>query len=245
MRNLFPPSLPVSVPIQGTALLYPVRRIWCVGQNYDAHQKEMNPGLKERVPPFFFAKPCDSIVLENATGSTGKECKVPYPSMTKDFHYEVELVVAMGLGTYSNLSLHAARSSVYGYAVGIDLTRRDLQAIAKKTGRPWDMGKGFDLSAPMTSITPATSWTVGQQKIELKVNGQVKQTSSLDQMIWDVPNMIAELSKYVVLEQGDLIFTGTPSGVGPVVTGDVMDATIDGLGALRVVVGPPLSDSKL
>lgn len=234
MRTVFPLSKPITIPVVGSALLFPVRRVYCVGQNYESHQKEM--GNTNKAPPFFFMKPSDAVVPGGM---------VPYPSMTKSFHFEVELVIAMGKGPARDMTPAESTAAVFGYAVGIDFTRRDLQAEAKKTGRPWEMGKSFDASAPMSAITPATAWSIGTQPIELKVNGVVKQRATLNEMIWDVPNIIAELSRFVTLEAGDLIMTGTPAGVGAVVVGDVVDASIEGIEALQVVVGAPLGPSKL
>lgn len=234
MRTVFPLRAPSTIPVVGSALLFPVRRIYCVGQNYESHQKEM--GNTTKAPPFFFMKPSDAVVPPGT---------VPYPSMTKSFHFEVELVIAMGCGPSRDMSPADALAAVFGYAVGIDFTRRDLQAAAKAAGRPWEMGKSFDASASMSAITSAASWSVGTQSIELKVNGVVKQKAVLNDMIWDVPHIIAELSRFVTLEAGDLIMTGTPAGVGAVVVGDVIDASIEGIEALKVVVGAPLGSSRL
>ena len=197
---------------------FTVRRIYCVGQNYRAHTLEMG-GNPDKQSPFFFQKPADAIVPDGGT--------MPYPSRTAAFEHEVELVVAIG-----------ADASVFGYAVGLDMTRRDLQAEAKKTGRPWDMAKGFDHSAPCGTITRAAE--LGEMKqgaIWVRVDDQVRQSSDLSQMIWAVPEIIAELSTYVSLQPGDLIYTGTPDKVGPVQRGARLHAHVDGLTDLRVSVG--------
>ncbi len=208
----------------GTA--FAVRRIYCVGQNYRAHVLEMgsNP---DREAPFFFGKPADALVADGAT--------IPYPPRTANLHHEVELVVAIGREG-ADVSPHEAAAMVAGHAVGLDLTRRDLQAEAKKAGRPWDMAKGFDHSAPCGALTPAVA-PLTEAAIWLEVNGARRQSSHIDQMIWQVPEIIAELSRFVTLKPGDLIFTGTPENVGPVVQGDRLHAHIDGLADLRVEIG--------
>ena len=207
----------MQLPVQG-ANPFTIRRIYCVGQNYRAHALEMgsNP---DRQSPFFFQKPADAIVQDGAV--------MPYPPRTAAFEHEVELVVAIG-----------ADASVFGYAVGLDMTRRDLQAEAKKAGRPWDMAKGFDHSAPCGAITRAAD--LGQMShgdIWLRVDDELRQSSDLSQMIWAVPEIIAELSTYVSLQPGDLIYTGTPDKVGPVQRGARLHAHVDGLADLRVSVG--------
>ncbi|MBX5454947.1 MAG: fumarylacetoacetate hydrolase family protein, partial [Acidobacteriia bacterium] len=206
---------------------FPVRRIYCVGRNYAEHVREMG-GDAERELPFFFAKPADAVVVRGAD--------MPYPPMTKELHHEMELVVAIGKGG-ANIPEREALNHVYGYAAGIDMTRRDLQAEAKKAGRPWEMSKGFDHSAPIGEIAPASQ--IGhpaQGKIVLSVNGKVRQNSDIANMIWPVSGIIAELSRFVRLEPGDLIFTGTPEGVGPVSRGDVLEGSISGVGTVRVRV---------
>lgn len=205
---------------------FAVRRVFCVGQNYAAHAREMGAD-PSRAPPFFFTKPVDAIVPGGA---------VPYPSATTNLHHEVELVVALGAGG-RDVSVAAAPGLVFGYAVGLDLTRRDLQAAAKAAGRPWDMAKGFDASGPLGLIAPAAR--IGPLEtgaISLTVNGAARQSGDLSDMIWSVAEIIAALSGLVALEAGDLIFTGTPEGVGPVVPGDRLAARIAGLPDLDVVI---------
>ncbi|TVV70175.1 fumarylacetoacetate hydrolase family protein [Sphingomonas solaris] len=201
---------------------FPVRRIFCVGQNYADHALEMG-GDPARAAPFFFAKPADAVVADDAT--------VPFPPRTHDLHHEVELVVALAEGG-ANIAPEAAAALIWGYAVGIDLTRRDLQAEAKTAGRPWDMAKGFDNSAPIGPLVAGAPPATGA--IGLTVNGETRQRGDLSQMIWDVNEIIATLSTFVTLRGGDLIFTGTPAGVGPIRPGDEVCATIDGVGAVTV-----------
>ena len=211
-----------SVEVSGTADRFPVHRIYCVGRNYAAHAREM--GNDDREPPFFFTKPADAVV---ANGTP-----VPYASRTQNFHHEVELVVALGAGG-ANVTAHKASSVIFGYAVGIDLTRRDLQADARDHGRPWDLSKGFDRSAPIGAIHPVKrTGVIERAGIWLKVNGKDRQKADVSEMTWKVPEIIAELSTLWELTAGDLIFTGTPAGVGPLVPGDTIEAGIDGLGTL-------------
>jgi fumarylpyruvate hydrolase len=214
MKLSFPALEPVTLPIVGTDERYPLHRIYCVGRNYNDHVKEMG-GVVGRDPPFFFAKPNDAIVTDG---------KFPYPGMSKDVHHELELVVALG-----------PDAKVFGYAVGIDFTRRDLQAEAKKLGRAWETAKAFDFSAPINAITRNTAF-LESGAMSLSVNGAVRQSSDVSQMIWSVKEIIAALSQYFILKPGDIIYTGTPAGVGAVVRGDVLHAEIEGLGALDVVV---------
>lgn len=216
-----------NLPIVGGDDRYPVRRIYCVGRNYAEHIREM--GMDERDPPFFFAKPADTLVQDGGT--------MPYPPATSNLHHEIELVVAIGKSG-ANIATSAANGHVYGYAVGIDMTRRDVQLAARDKGRPWDMGKGFDHSAPCGPIYRAAD--IGHPTsgaITLTVNGEIRQSSDLDKLIWSVEEVIAHLSALVTLEPGDLIYTGTPAGVGPVVKGDVMKGAIDGMGDLTITVG--------
>lgn len=222
---LLPEVCSVAVPIVGQCGEFPVRRIYCVGQNYADHAREMgsNP---ERQTPFFFGKPADAIV---ASGST-----IPYPARTHDLHHEVELVVALAAGGV-DIAPDKAAALILGFAVGVDLTRRDLQAEAKRNGRPWDMAKGFDRSAPIGPIK--TTAPRGNAEISLSVNGGIRQKSDLARMIWTVPEIVAELSRYVELKGGDLIFTGTPAGVGPLYPGDAVSADIDGLPAIEFSIG--------
>ena len=206
---------------------FTVRRIYCVGQNYRAHSLEMG-GDPDRQTPFFFLKPADAIVPDGG--------HVPYPPRTAKFEHEVELVIAIGAQA-TNIPAGDAPTVILGYAVGLDMTRRDLQAEAKKAGRPWDMAKGFDHSAPCGRITPvAATPSLANATIALTVNGATRQSSTLSQLIWSVPEIIAELSTYVTLMPGDLIYTGTPENVGPVARGDVLHARIDGLSDLTVTI---------
>ena len=230
MSYVFPPAPVVSVPVVGSGERFPVHRIYCVGRNYEEHAKEM--GFTGREPPFFFLKPADAIVVVNA-GETGQ---LPYPSLTANLHHEIELVVAIGKGGKNIQAAHAF-SHIYGYAVGLDMTRRDLQNDMKKQGRPWCIGKGFDASAPIGPITPAAqAGNVQQAAIWLQVNGADRQRSNVSQLIWNIAETIEHLSQAWELRPGDLIFTGTPEGVNAVARGDVLEGGIDGLGQLRVSV---------
>jgi fumarylpyruvate hydrolase len=214
---------PVStVPVAGGGE-FPVRRIFCVGRNYAEHTREMG-GDPDRELPFFFAKPADALVTGGAD--------MAYPPMSSNLHHEMELVVAIGTGG-ADIAEADALKHVWGYAAGLDMTRRDLQNAAKKEGKPWDMGKGFDHSAPIGTMIPASAFpnpTAG--KIELKVNGVVRQTSDLGKLIWSVAETISYLSKLVTLAPGDLIFTGTPEGVAAVVKGDLLEGTVEGVGTI-------------
>jgi fumarylpyruvate hydrolase len=226
MPYLFPPTTP-SVPIKGRPEQFPVHRIYCVGRNYADHVREMG-GNPEREPPIFFAKPADAVVPNNT--------RIPYPSRTKNFHHEIELVVAIGKGG-RDIAAAQALEHVYGYAAGNDLTRRDLQADAKDNGRPWDTSKGFDRSAVISAITPAAeSGHLRTGRIWLKVNGQMRQQANLSELIWSVPEIIAELSTFFELQPGDLIYTGTPAGVGPLKKGDRIEGGIDGLDELVTTI---------
>ncbi len=220
----------VSVPVAGTDQHFPVRRIYCVGRNYVEHAKEM--GYTGREPPFFFMKPADAIVYV-AEGETGA---IRYPAGTSNLHHEIELVVAIGKGG-SAITAANAKDHVYGYAVGLDMTRRDLQGDAKKQGRPWEIGKAFEESAPIGPIHPLsrTGW-IDKGAIRLTVNDEVRQESTIDKLIWNVAETIEHLSSYWTLAPGDLIYSGTPEGVAAVVRGDLMVGTVDGLGSLRVRV---------
>jgi fumarylpyruvate hydrolase len=218
---LFDPQPRAAVEIAGEERRFPVHRIYCVGQNYSAHAREM--GDSGREPPFFFSKPADAVTHDNS---------VPYPPMTGNLHHEVELVVALAGGGRS-IDPTLALSLVYGYAVGVDLTRRDLQAAAKKAGRPWTTAKGFDHSAPLSTLQPVIAGGhPAAAEISLEVNGEPRQQGSTADMTWSVPEIIAELSKYFELRAGDLIFTGTPPGVGPLSPGDVVECEIEGVGRL-------------
>lgn len=220
---VIPPAPVAYLPIKGSAQVFPVRRIYCVGRNYAEHAIEMGSD-PTREPPFYFAKPADAVVINGAD--------MPYPSVTKSLHHEMELVVAIGTGG-SDISVGDALKHVWGYCCGLDMTRRDIQNEAKKTGRPWDMGKGFDHSAPMGPLVPAAGIDPSKGLIELKVNGQVRQTSDLSKLIWSVPEVIANLSQLVRLEPGDLIMTGTPEGVAAVVKGDLLEGVVEGVGEVR------------
>jgi len=223
------PPQPV-IAVAGSAKSFPVRRIWCVGRNYIEHIREM--GQDERLPPFYFAKPADAIVPDGGT--------VPYPPLTKDMHHEVELVVALKSGG-RNIPVAKANDCIYGYAVGIDLTRRDLQIASRDLKRPWEIGKAFDHSAPCGAIKPAAE--IGHPKdarIALSCNGQVRQDGNLNQMIWNVPEIIADLSKIVELAPGDIIMTGTPAGVAATVAGDKLECSVEGVGTCTVTIGQPL-----
>lgn len=223
----FAPPLAPTVEVAGSTARFPVHRIYCVGRNYAAHAREMGMD-PEREPPFFFTKPADAVVPNGAP--------VPYPPRTANLHHEIELVVAIGEGG-KDIPVANALAHVFGYAVGNDLTRRDLQAAARNDGRPWDVAKGFDHSAPLTVIRRVAD--VGHPEsgaIWLEVNGETRQRADLSEMIWDVPEIIAELSTYFELRPGDLVFTGTPAGVGPVQRGDSLVGGIDGLDTLRTTI---------
>lgn len=221
------PARPVVLPVAGSDLLYPARRVYCVGQNYALHVAEM--GGDGREPPFFFSKPVDALVPGGGA--------VAYPPCTGNLQHEVELVVALARGG-ADIAVERALDHVFGYAVGIDLTRRDLQAAAKEKGRPWDMSKGFDQSGPVSALVPAAQCGhLSAGRIWLKVNGEVKQDGDLGQMTWNVAEIISNLSTYVKLAGGDLIFTGTPAGVSTIVRGDVLQCGIDGVGRLEIRMG--------
>lgn len=229
MSFVFAPAAPIAVPIAGSQDSFPVRRVYCVGRNYAAHAREMGFD-PDREPPFFFCKPADAVVPV-AQGST---LSLPYPPETSNLHYEIELVAAIGKGG-ANISVDEALQHVWGYAVGLDMTRRDLQMKMREAGRPWELGKAFDQSAPIGPLHPAQSVSgIKQAGIWLQVNGAERQRSDIGKLIWSIAETIAYLSKYFRLEAGDLIYTGTPEGVGPVVRGDKMVGGVDGLGTLSV-----------
>lgn len=229
MNFVFAPYPVPALPVLGTEQRFPVRRVFCVGRNYADHAREMGAldQAEGREPPFFFTKPADAVV------AGAGELSVKYPPQTGNLHHEVEMVVALGAGG-ENVSVEAAKSLIFGYAVGLDLTRRDMQAKAKEKSHPWDMSKGFDQSAVAGEISPVSvSGYPEAGRIWLKVNGQLRQEGDLSAMMWRVADIIANLSTLVRLEAGDLIYTGTPAGVGAIVPGDLLEAGIDGVGTLR------------
>jgi fumarylpyruvate hydrolase len=221
------PAVPrPTVAVEGGGPRFPVRRIFCVGRNYPEHAREM--GFQDRAPPFFFTKPADAVVASGAA--------VPYPPRTLNLHHEIELVVALGRGGREVL-VGDALALVFGYSVGNDLTRRDVQAAAKDAGRPWDTAKGFDHAAPVAPVVPASMCGhPAKGRIWLEVNGTLRQQGDLADMIWSVPEVIAELSTWFELAPGDLVFTGTPAGVGPLVAGDRVRGGVDGVGLLEHTV---------
>jgi fumarylpyruvate hydrolase len=235
MAYVIPAPPQAVVPVAGSTDLFPVHRIYCVGRNYEEHAREM--GFSGREPPFFFAKPADALLpVPEGTG------EMPYPPGTQNLHHEMELVVAIGRRG-RNIAAADAPSHIWGYAVGLDMTRRDLQGEAKKLGRPWEIVKGFDFSAPVSSVRPiGQTGEVTSGRIWLKVNGTTRQDSDVAKMIWKVNETIEHLSRFFELVPGDLIFTGTPEGVAAVVAGDVLEGGVDGVGALRVKVTPPAQD---
>ena len=219
---VIPAPAVASVPVAGGGR-FPVRRIFCVGRNYAEHAREMGAD-PDRELPFFFCKPADAVVTGDAD--------MPYPTMTSNLHHEMELVAAIGRGG-ADIAEADALAHVWDYAAGLDMTRRDLQNQAKKEGKPWDMGKGFDHSAPIGALVPAARVDPMRGRIELRVNGTVRQSSDLAKLIWSVAETVAYLSRLVRLEPGDLIFTGTPEGVAAVVRGDLLEGTVEGVGAVR------------
>ncbi len=227
MTLLFPPPAQVALPVRGSDQLFPVHRIYCVGRNYAAHAVEMGHD-PDKEPPFFFQKNPDNLVLGGGA--------FPYPSASNDVHHEIELVVALGAGG-TDIPVERALDAVFGYAVGLDMTRRDLQGEAKKMGRPWEVGKAFEHSAPCSEIVQAS--VIGHPEsgvVRLTVNDEPRQEGDLNQLIWKVPEMVSYLSGLFTLQPGDLIFSGTPSGVGPVVRGDRLMCHIAGIGELAATV---------
>jgi len=215
----------VTLPVVESNKAFPVGRIYCVGRNYAEHAREMGHD-PDREPPFFFMKPADAIVPHGAT--------IPYPQMTKDVHHEIEMIVAIGKGG-ANIPVDKALDHVFGYGVGLDMTRRDLQGEAKKMGRPWEMGKAFDNSAPCTALkTVAMVGHPAKGAIWLKVNGEIKQKGDLSELIWNVPETISYLSHLITLRPGDIIMSGTPAGVGPIKPGDKLEGHVEGVGDLMV-----------
>lgn len=225
MSFAFVPATQASVPIHGSADFFPVHRIYCVGKNYAAHIREMGADLRE--PPCFFLKPADAVLMSG---------KMPYPPGTRNLHYEGELVIALGKGG-RNIAVADALDHVFGYAAGLDMTRRDLQTAAGAKGQPWDTGKAFDNSAPLGAIHPVALTGKGMQgRLQLRVNGALKQDTELSDMIWKCDEVISELSKLYTLQAGDLIFTGTPAGVGAVVPGDRIELRIANLSVLNLEI---------
>jgi len=223
---VFPPFPQTSIAVDGTDARFPVRRVLCVGRNYAEHAREMGHD-PDREPPFFFAKPADALTQEKT---------VPYPPLTSDLHHEIELVVAIGKDG-ANIAAADAPSHIFGYAVGIDLTRRDLQGVAKKAGRPWEWGKAFDLSAPISNIVRAEGKALARGRIWLDVNGKTRQDSDLSELIWSIPEIIADCSRSIALKRGDVIFTGTPAGVAATVEGDRLSGGVEGVGTIEVTIG--------
>ena len=221
---------PPVLPIAGAAGGYPVNRIFCVGRNYADHAKEMGFEV-DREAPWYFTKPASAIVLSGAT--------IPYPPETKNYHYEMELVVAIGADAFRIAASNVQRV-IFGYACGLDMTRRDLQIAAREKSRPWDLGKAFEQSAVISVITPAANYpAISKQRISLKVGEIIKQDAHLSDLVWSVPELISHLSRFYHLAPGDLIYTGTPAGVGPVLPGDRIVREIDGLESLTVTIGAP------
>jgi fumarylpyruvate hydrolase len=220
------PAAVATLPVQGSDKLFPIHRIYCVGRNYAEHAIEMGHDPSKE-PPFFFQKNPDNIITDG---------KFPYPSATTDVHHEIEMVVALSKGG-TNIPVESALDNVFGYGVGLDMTRRDLQGEAKKLGRPWEVGKAFEASAPCGPLVPASE--IGHPTsgaVTLKVNAEIRQQGDLNQLIWKVPEMISYLSGLFTLQPGDIIMTGTPAGVGAVVRGDVLEGFVEGIGKIEVVV---------
>lgn len=228
MTLTFEPAPPVLVPTT-TGESFPVRRLFCIGRNYAAHAREMGKD-PDREPPFFFTGWAETVVPNGSI--------IAYPQSTSDYQHEIELVIAIGQSG-RDVSAEQALNLVYGFAIGLDMTRRDLQFAARDTGRPWDASKNVEQSKPLGPIHPAAGFNSGSGAITLAVNGVTRQTGDLADLIWSLPEVIAHLSRFYRLEPGDLIYTGTPAGVGPVVQGDTLVGAIDGLGALTVTIGPP------
>ena len=224
MNTIIPAPAQPSIPVVGQTARFPVRRIFCIGRNYADHAREMGASV-DKANPMFFTKPADAIVTDGAD--------VPYPSATNDLHHEVEMVVALGAGG-SDLSVEEAGKLVWGYGIGLDLTRRDLQAQAKAKGAPWDVAKGFDHSAPVSALVPASDVTPdASTRIALEINGELRQEATLGDMLLDVPAILSALSKLFELKAGDIVYTGTPAGVSALVRGDTFRATLDGVATLE------------
>lgn len=239
MPNTIVPPPAIVLPFSSTSHTFTVGRVWCVGRNYAAHAREMG-GDPDREPPFFFSKPANTVVW---AGCGDRAAAIAYPPATGDLHHEVELVLALGAGG-RNLSLAQACACVAGMAVGIDLTRRDLQATFKKAGLPWELAKGFDGSAICGTLTAITcsALEADNPEIGLEVNGVVRQQGTVDEMIWSVPELLQHLSRLITLQPGDLVYTGTPSGVGPLVVGDRTSCHIRGLPAIELLINPALRE---
>ena len=230
MNYLWTPPAPVSLPVRGTSTRFPVSRLFFVGRNYQAHAREMGTSVdKASMQPVYFTK---FAAMLAESGSTA-----PYPPETRDYHHEVELVVALGAGGF-RVSPQQAAGMIYGYACGLDMTRRDLQAAAKAKGNPWDVAKNVEMGAVSSEIVRADGRVLDRGEISLKVNGELRQHGDLADMIWSIPEIIADLSTYYHLQAGDLIYTGTPEGVGPVRPGDHLEGWIEGVGDLRFDIGP-------
>ena len=230
MSYVFNPPAVASLPVQGRGERFPIHRIYCVGRNYEEHAKEM--GFTGREPPFFFLKPADAVVAVEA----GSTAEVDYPTLTQNLHHEIELVVAIGKGG-KNIKAADALQHIYGYAVGLDMTRRDLQNEMKKQGRPWCIGKAFEQSAPIGPITPAAqAGDIVNAEISLQVNGADRQRSHINKLIWNIAETIEHLSAAWELQPGDLIMTGTPEGVAAVVKGDVLEGAVTGLTSIRLQI---------
>jgi fumarylpyruvate hydrolase len=224
MNTIIPAPAQPSIPVVGQTARFPVRRIFCIGRNYADHAREMGASV-DKANPMFFTKPADAVVTDGAD--------VPYPSATSDLHHEVEMVVALGAGG-SDLSVEQAGKLVWGYGVGLDLTRRDLQAQAKAKGAPWDVAKGFDHSAPISALVQASEVTpTASTRIALEINGELRQEATLGDMLLDVPEILSALSKLFELKAGDIVYTGTPAGVSALVRGDTFRATLDGVATLE------------
>ena len=229
-QYVFPLTPQPTLPIRGSDLRFPVRRLFFVGRNYHAHAIEMNrPVDKTKERPFYFTKSPDTLVLSGAS--------TPYPSETRNYHFEMEMVVAIGEAGF-RVAASEAHKLIYGYAAGLDMTRRDLQLDAREKGRPWDLGKDVELSSVCSEIVPMASVVIDQGAIALKVNGETKQSSNIDKLIWNVREIIEDLSLFYHLQPGDLIYTGTPEGVGPVVPGDVITGTVQGVADISLTVTP-------
>jgi fumarylpyruvate hydrolase len=230
MNYVFTPPAVVSVPVVGRTERFPVNRIYCVGRNYEEHAKEM--GFTGREPPFFFMKPANAVVVVNA----GETATLPYPSLTKNYHHEIELVACIGTGG-KNIKALDAMQHIFGYAVGLDMTRRDLQTEMKKAGRPWCIGKAFDHAAPIGPITPAAqAGDIANAEISMQVNGTDRQRSKVSKLIWNLAETIEHLSAAWELQPGDLVYTGTPEGVSAVVNGDTMVGAVTGLERITLKV---------